>query len=102
MALNFDYVINDIVNKSVYVGNTGKKDDDLRQRKRELQWEHSRPVQHAAQKPQILDQLHDNGLIRQQEWFYQRRKEHKQGNLTLVERAGIDFRSDYLDLGLNG
>lgn len=23
--LNFDYVINDIVNKSVYVGNTGKK-----------------------------------------------------------------------------
>lgn len=23
-------------------------------------------------------------------------------NLTLVERAGIDFRSDYLDLGLNG
>ena len=36
---------------------------DIRQRKRELQREHSRPIQHTAQKPQILNQLHDNGLL---------------------------------------
>lgn len=29
-------------------------------------------------------------------------EKNKSNNLTLSERAGIDFRSDYLDLGING
>ena len=61
--LNFDYVINDIVNKSVYVGNTGKKMTTYDNVNGNYNGEHSRPIQHTAQKPQILNQLHDNGLL---------------------------------------
>ena len=101
VMLNFDYVINDIVNKSVYVGNTGKKmttyDNVNGNYNGNIRVLFNTPLKNrrfSINSMTMASYANKNGFINDEK--------NTNKNLTLVERAGIDFRSDYLDLGLNG
>lgn len=99
--LNFDYIINDIVNKSVYVGNTGKKmttyDNVNGNYNGNFRFMFNTPFRNkkfTVNSMTMASYANNNGFINDQK--------NTNKNLVLMERAGIDFRSNYLDLGLNG
>ena len=101
VMLNFDYVINDIVNKSVYVGNTGKKmttyDNVNGNYNGNIRVLFNTPLKNrkfSINSMTMASYANNNGFINEEK--------NTNKNLILMERAGIDFRSDYLDLGLNG
>lgn len=101
VMLNFNYIINDIVNKSVYVGNTGKKmttyDNVNGNYNGNLRVLFNTPLRNrkfSVNSMTMGSYANSNGFINDEK--------NTNKNLVLMERAGIDFRSDYLDLGLNG
>lgn len=101
MMLNFNYIINDIVNKSVYVGSTGKKmttyDNVNGNYNGNLRILFNTPLKNrkfSINSMTMGSYANSNGFINDEK--------NTNKNLVLMERAGIDFRSDYLDLGLNG
>ena len=98
---NLNYVINDIVNKSVYVGNTGKKmttyDNVNGNYNGNIRVLFNTPLKNrkfSINSMTMASYANSNGFINDEK--------NTNKNLVLMERAGIDFRSDYLDLGLNG
>lgn len=101
MMLNLNYIINDIVNKSVYVGSTGKKmttyDNVNGNYNGNLRILFNTPLKNrkfSINSMTMGSYANNNGFINDEK--------NTNKNLVLMERAGIDFRSDYLDLGLNG
>lgn len=101
VMLNFDYVINDIVNKSVYVGSTGKKmttyDNVNGNYNGNIRILFNTPFKNrkfSINSMSMASYANSNGFINEEK--------NTNRNMVLMERAGIDFRSDYLDLGLNG
>ena len=101
VMLNFDYIINAIVNKSVYVGSTGKKmttyDNVNGNYNGNIRVLFNTPLKNrkfSINSMTMASYANNNGFINDEK--------NTNKNLVLMERAGIDFRSDYLDLGLNG
>ena len=99
--LNFNYIINDIVNKSAYIGNTGKKmttyDNVNGNYNGNIRVLFNTPFKNrkfSINSMTMASYANKNGFINEEK--------NTNKNLILMERAGIDFRSDYLDLGLNG
>ncbi len=99
--LNFNYIINDIVNKSVYIGNTGKKmttyDNVNGNYNGNLRVLFNTPLKNkkfTVNAMSMVSYANQNGFINGQK--------NTNRNLILMERAGIDFRSEYIDLGING
>ena len=98
---NLNYIINAIVNKSVYVGNTGKKmttyDNVNGNYNGNIRLIFNTPLKNKRFSINSMTMgsfANTNGFINDEK--------NTNKNLVLMERAGIDFRSDYLDLGLNG
>ncbi len=102
MAMLFaNYVVNDIVTKSVYVGETGKKmttyDNVNGNYNANLRVIFNTPLKNkkfSVNSMTMASFANTNGFINDEKNTNQ--------DLTLMERGGIDFRSDYLDLGVNG
>lgn len=101
VMLNFGYVVNDIVNKSVYVGNTGKKmttyanvNGNYNGNVRIMFNTPLKNKKFTVSNMSMGSYANRNGFIND--------VKNTNKNWTLMERAGIDFRSDYLDLGVNG
>lgn len=101
LMVNFDYIVNDIVNKSVYVGSTGKKmttyenvNGNYNGNARFMFNTPLRNKKFTVSSMTMGSYANSNGFINDQK--------NTNKNIVLMERAGIDFRSDYLDLGLNG
>ena len=101
VMLNFNYIINDIVNKSAYIGNTGKKmttyDNVNGNYNGNIRVLFNTPFKNrkfSINSMTMASYANKNGFINEEK--------NTNKNLILMERAGIDFRSDYLDLGLNG
>lgn len=99
--LNFNYVINDIVTKSVYVGNTGRQmttyDNVNGNFNGNLRVMVNSPLKNrkfSVNTMTMASYSNSNGFINDEQ--------NTNRNLVLQERAGINFRSDYLDLGVNG
>lgn len=98
---NFNYIINDIVNKSVYVGNTGKKmttyDNVNGNYNGNVRLMFNTPFKNrkfSINSMSMASYANSNGFINGEK--------NTNNNLVLMERMGLDFRSDYLDLGVNG
>lgn len=98
---NLNYIINAIVNKSVYVGNTGKKmttyDNVNGNYNGNIRLIFNTPLKNKRFSINSMTMgsfANTNGFINDEK--------NTNKNLVLMERAGIDFRSDYLDLRLNG
>ena len=98
---NFNYVINAITNKSAYIGNTGKKTTTYEN----VNGNHNTNIRIMFNTPlknkkftvnsmSMVSFANSNGFINSEK--------NTNKNLILMERAGIDFRSDYLDIGING
>ena len=99
--LNFDYVINDIVNKSIYVGSTGKKlttyDNVNGNYSGNFRFMFNTPFRNkkfTINSMTMASYDNSNGFINDEK--------NTNKNLVLMERAGLDFRSSFLDLGVNG
>lgn len=98
---NFNYVINAIVNKSAYIGNTGKRittyDNVNGNHNTNVRFMFNSPLKNkkfTVNSMSMVSFANSNGFINSEK--------NTNKNLVLMERAGIDFRSDYLDLGING
>lgn len=101
VMLNFDYIINDIVNKSVYVGSTGKKmttyDNVNGNYNGNIRVLFNTPLKNrkfTINSMTMASYANTNGFINSEK--------NTNKNTVVMERAGIDFRSNYLDLGING
>ena len=99
--LNANYVMNDIVTKSVYVGETGKKmttyDNVNGNYSGNLRVIYDTPFKNkkfSMHTMSFLSFANTNGYINAEK--------NSNKDFTASERLGLDFRSDYLDLGLNG
>lgn len=98
---NFNYIINAIVNKSAYEGNTGKKittyDNVNGNHNTNVRFMFNTPLKNkkfTVNSMSMVSFANSNGFINGEK--------NTNKNLVLMERAGIDFRSDYLDIGING
>lgn len=101
VMLNANYVLNDIVTKSIYVGETGKKmttyENVNGNYNGNLRLMFNTPLKNkrfSVNSMSMVSFANSNGFINDQK--------NTNKNYTAMERAGIDFRSDYIDLGLNG
>ena len=101
MMLNANYVLNDIVTKSVYVGESGKKmttyDNVNGNYNGNLRALFNTPLKNkkfSINSMTMASYANTNGFINEEK--------NTNKKYTAMERAGIDFRSDYIDLGLNG
>lgn len=101
VMLNANYVVNDIVTKSIYVGETGKKmttyenvNGNYNGNVRVMFNTPLRNKKFSVNSMTMASFANSNGFINEEK--------NVNKNYTAMERAGIDFRSDYLDLGVNG
>lgn len=101
MMLNANYVVNDIVKKSIYVGETGKKmttyENVNGNYNGNLRVMFNTPLKNkkfSVNSMSMVSFANLNGFINEEK--------NSNKNYTAMERAGFDFRSDYLDLGING
>lgn len=101
VMINLSYVINDIVNKSVYVGSTGKKmttyENVNGNYNGNLRVIYNTPLRNKKFSISTMSMgsfANSNGFINDEK--------NTNKNWILMERAGFDFRSTYLDLGING
>ncbi|WP_293715675.1 TonB-dependent receptor [uncultured Parabacteroides sp.] len=101
VMLNASYVVNDIVTKSIYVGESGRKmttyDNVNGNYNGNLRVLFNTPLKNkkfSVNSMTMASYANTNGFINEEK--------NTNKNYTAMERAGIDFRSDYIDLGLNG
>ena len=101
VMLNANYVVNDIVTKSIYVGETGKKmttyenvNGNYNGNVRVMFNTPLKNKKFSVNSMTMASFANSNGFINDEK--------NVNKDFTAMERAGIDFRSDYLDLGLNG
>ena len=101
IMLNANYIMNDIVKKSVYVGESGRKmttyDNVNGNYNGNLRVLFNTPLKNkkfSINSMTTASYANTNGFINEEK--------NTNKNYTAMERAGIDFRSDYIDLGLNG
>lgn len=101
IMLNANYIMNDIVTKSVYVGESGRKmttyDNVNGNYNGNLRVLFNTPLKNkkfSINSMTMASYANTNGFINEEK--------NTNKNYTAMERAGIDFRSDYIDLGLNG
>ncbi len=101
VMLNGNYVINAIVNKSVYMGETGKKmttyenvNGNYSANARVMFNTPLKNKKFTINTMTMASFSNSNGFINDQK--------NVNKNFSVMERAGIDFRSDYIDLGING
>ena len=99
--LNFNYVVNDIVTKSAYIENTGQQmttyDNVNGNFSGNVRVMYNAPFKNRKFSFNTMTMgsyANSNGFINSEK--------NTNKNIVLQERAGINFRSDYLDLGLNG
>ena len=101
VMLNANYIVNDIVTKSIYVGESGKKmttyeniNGNYNGNIRVLFNTPLKNKKFSVNSMTMASYANSNGFI----------NEEKNTNKSFIamERAGFDFRSDYLDLGING
>jgi hypothetical protein len=98
---NLNYVINDIVNKSIYIGNTGAK----RTTYENVNGNYSGNMRVMINTPLKNKKFSINSMTMgsySNSNGYINADKNVNKNWTVMERGGIDFRSDYLDLGVNG
>lgn len=101
IMLNANYVVNDIVTKSVYMAETGKKmttydnvNGNYNGNIRAMLNTPLRNKKFSINSMTMASYANLNGFINEEK--------NTNKNFAAMERAGIDFRSDYLDLGVNG
>lgn len=101
VMLNANYIVNDIVTKSVYVGGSGRKmttyenvNGNYNGNFRILFNTPLKNKKFSINSMTMASYANTNGFINEEK--------NVNKNYTAMERAGIDFRSDYLDLGVNG
>lgn len=101
VMLNANYIVNDIVTKSVYVGGSGRKmttyenvNGNYNGNFRILSNTPLKNKKFSVNSMTMASYANTNGFINEEK--------NVNKNYTAMERAGIDFRSDYLDLGVNG
>ena len=99
--LNFNYVVNDIVTKSAYIENTGRQmttyDNVNGNFSGNVRVMYNAPFKNRKFSFNTMTMgsyANSNGFINSEK--------NTNKNIVLQERAGINFRSDYLDLGVNG
>lgn len=99
--LNFNYVVNDIVTKSAYIENTGRQmttyDNVNGNFSGNVRVMYNAPFKNRKfffNTMTMGSYANSNGFINSEK--------NTNKNIVLQERAGINFRSDYLDLGVNG
>ena len=100
VIMNLNYVINDIVTKSVYEGTTGKKmttyDNMSGNYNGNMRVMFNSPLRNrkfSVNSMTMMSYANSNGYINEDK--------NTNKNWVLMERAGIDFRSSFLDLGVN-
>ena len=96
-----NYTINDIVGKSSYIGHTGKQMttyDNVNGNYNLMgRFVFNSPLKNkkfSVNSMTMVSFANSNGFINDEK--------NRNKNVSLMERAGIDFRSDIIDLGLNG
>lgn len=101
VMLNANYIVNDIVTKSIYLGESGKKkttyeniNGNYNGNIRVLFNTPLKNKKFSVNSMTMASYANTNGFINE--------KKNTNKNFTAMERAGFDFRSDYLDLGING
>lgn len=101
IMLNLRYIINDIVSYSAYNAETGVKTTTYKNVNgnysgnfRTMFNTPLRNKKFSINTTTMLSYNNNNGFINEQK--------NTSRNLNLSERAGIDFRSDIIDLGING
>ena len=101
VMLNANYVVNDIVTKSIYVGETGKKmttyenvNGNYNGNARVMFNTPLKNKKFSVNSMTMASFANSNGFINEEK--------NVNKDFTAMERAGIDFRSDYIDLGVNG
>lgn len=101
VMLNANYVVNDIVTKSIYMGETGKKmttyENVNGNYRGDVRVMFNTPLKNkkfSIGSMTMASYANSNGFINEEK--------NTNKNFTAMERASIDFRSDYLDLGING
>ena len=101
VMLNASYIVNDIVTKSIYQAGTGKKmttyDNVNGNYNGNLRILFNTPLKNkkfSVNSMTMASYANKNGYIND--------AKNTNKNYTAMERGGIDFRSDYIDLGLNG
>ena len=99
--LNFNYVVNDIVTKSAYIENTGRQmttyDNVNGNFSGNVRVMYNAPFKNRKFSFNTMTMgsyANSNGFINSEK--------NTNKNIVLQERAGINFRSDYFDLGVNG
>ncbi|WP_288207090.1 TonB-dependent receptor [uncultured Parabacteroides sp.] len=101
VMLNANYIVNDIVTKSIYLGESGKKmttyeniNGNYNGNVRVLFNTPLKNKKFSVNSMTMASYANTNGFINEEK--------NTNKNFTAMERAGFDFRSDYLDLGING
>lgn len=101
LMLNANYVVNDIVKKSIYVGESGKKmttyENVNGNYNGNFRVMFNTPLKNrkfSVNSMTMASFANVNGFINEEK--------NTNKNYSAMERAGIDFRSDYIDLGVNG
>lgn len=101
LMLNANYVVNDIVTKSIYVGESGKKmttyENVNGNYNGNFRIMFNTPLKNrkfSVNSMTMASFANVNGFINEEK--------NTNKNYSAMERAGIDFRSDYIDLGVNG
>ena len=101
IMLNANYIVNDIVTKSIYLGESGKKmttyeniNGNYNGNVRVLFNTPLKNKKFSVNSMTMASYANTNGFINEEK--------NTNKNFTAMERAGFDFRSDYLDLGING
>lgn len=101
VMLNANYVVNDIVTKTIYVGESGRRmttyENVNGNYNGNVRVMFNTPLKNrkfSVNSMTMASYGNSNGFINNEK--------NVNKNYTAMERAGIDFRSDYIDLGLNG
>ena len=101
LMLNANYVVNAIVTKSIYVGESGKKmptyDNVNGNYNGNFRVMFNTPLKNrkfSVNSMTMASFANVNGFINEEK--------NTNKNYSAMERAGSDFRSDYIDLGVNG
>ena len=101
LMLNANYVVNDIVTKSIYVGESGKKmttyENVNGNYNGNFRIMFNTPLKNrkfSVNSMTMASFANVNGFINEEK--------NTNKNYSAMERASIDFRSDYIDLGVNG
>lgn len=101
VMLNANYVVNDIVTKSVYMGESGKKmttyenvNGNYNGNLRVLFNTPLKNKKFSINSMTMASFANLNGFINEEK--------NTNKTSTATERAGLDFRSNYIDLGING